>query len=388
MRDVGEDCSSSKKSEKILIETNMDMIEYIVIAIVLFAVELIYFRIADKYNIIDKPNERSSHSSIVLRGGGVIFAISMVVWFMWRVVSEGASADFCHDSAVLEQAQTALAVPKVQGYFPFIVGLVMICGISFWDDIHSLPDSVRLVAQFVAMGLMFHAIGMIHWHLWWFVILSLFICVGATNIYNFMDGINGITGGYSLAVLVPLFLVQEFNGSKVQEFIEPSFLIVAIIGVLVFCFFNFRPKGKAKCFAGDVGSIGMAFIVLFCIGRLIMQTWDVTWMVLLIVYGMDGCLTIIHRIMLHERLGEAHRKHAYQLMANELGMSHVVVSTFYMLLQLVISLVMIYIVPNTILAHWCYMIGVMLLLSITYVLFMKKYYHLHEKYLRRLKCEG
>ncbi len=363
----------------------MDMIEYIVIAIVLFAVELIYFRIADKYNIIDKPNERSSHSSIVLRGGGVIFAISMVVWFMWRVVSEGASADFCHDSAVLEQAQTALAVPKVQGYFPFIVGLVMICGISFWDDIHSLPDSVRLVAQFVAMGLMFHAIGMMHWHLWWFVILSLFICVGATNIYNFMDGINGITGGYSLAVLVPLFLVQEFNGSKVQEFIEPSFLIVAIIGVLVFCFFNFRPKGKAKCFAGDVGSIGMAFIVLFCIGRLIMQTWDVTWMVLLIVYGMDGCLTIIHRIMLHERLGEAHRKHAYQLMANELGMSHVVVSLLYMAIQLVISLGFIYLCPNTILAHWIYLVLVGLALAVAYVLFMKKYYHLHEEYLASLK---
>ena len=358
---------------------------YLIIAVLLLVAELIYFRIADKCNIIDKPNERSSHSSIVLRGGGVIFAISMVVWFVWRVVSGGASADFCHDSAVLEQAQAALAVPKVQGYLPFIVGLVMICGISFWDDIHSLPDSVRLVAQFVAMGLMFYAIGMMHWHLWWFVILSLFICVGATNIYNFMDGINGITGGYSLAVLVPLFLVQEFNGSKVQEFIEPSFLIVAIIGVLVFCFFNFRPKGKAKCFAGDVGSIGMAFIVLFCIGRLIMQTWDVTWMVLLIVYGMDGCLTIIHRIMLHERLGEAHRKHAYQLMANELGMSHVVVSLLYMCIQLVISLGFIYLCPNTILAHWIYLVLVGLVLAVAYVLFMKKYYHLHEAYLASLK---
>ncbi len=362
----------SKKSEKILIETNKDMIEYIVIAIILFAVELIYFHIADKCNIIDKPNERSSHSTIVLRGGGIIFAISMVVWFGWQILVE------CLELRVENQF-------AVEGYLPFIVGLVMICGISFWDDIHSLPDSVRLVAQFVAMGLMFHAIGMMHWHLWWFVILSLFICVGATNIYNFMDGINGITGGYSLAVLVPLFLVQEFNGSKVQEFIEPSFLIVAIIGVLVFCFFNFRPKGKAKCFAGDVGSIGMAFIVLFCIGRLIMQTWDVTWMVLLIVYGMDGCLTIIHRIMLHERLGEAHRKHAYQLMANELGMSHVVVSLLYMCIQLVISLGFIYLCPNTILAHWIYLVVAGLVLAVAYVLFMKKYYYLHEEYLASLE---
>ena len=338
---------------------------YVIIAFVLLIAELLYFKIADWCNIIDKPNERSSHSLIVLRGGGAIFAISMLVWLILQMV----------------QGEWG----TVQGYLAFIVGLVMICGISFWDDIHSLPDSVRLVAQFVAMGLMFHAIGMMYWHLWWFVVLSLFICVGATNIYNFMDGINGITGGYSLAVLVPLFLVQEFNGSKVQEFIEPSFLIVAIIGVLVFCFFNFRPKGKAKCFAGDVGSIGMAFIVLFCIGRLIMQTWDVTWMVLLIVYGMDGCLTIIHRIMLHERLGEAHRKHAYQLMANELGMSHVVVSLVYMCIQLVISLGFIYLCPNTILAHWIYLVVAGLVLAVAYVLFMKKYYHLHEEYLASLE---
>jgi UDP-N-acetylmuramyl pentapeptide phosphotransferase/UDP-N-acetylglucosamine-1-phosphate transferase len=156
---------------------------------------------------------------------------------------------------------------------------------------------------------------------------------------------------------------------------------VAIIGVLVFGLFNFRPKGKAKCFAGDVGSIGIAFIMLFAIGRLIMQTGDITWMVFLLVYGVDGCCTILHRIMLHENLGEAHRKHAYQLMANELGMSHVAVSLIYMALQLAISLGFIYVCPATVLAHWIYLVGVGVLLVGAYVLFMKKYYHLHEEYL-------
>ena len=160
---------------------------------------------------------------------------------------------------------------------------------------------------------------------------------------------------------------------------------MAIICVLVFSWFNFRPKGKAKCFAGDVGSIDIAFIMLFAIGRLIMQTGDVTWMVFLLVYGVDGCCTILHRIMLHENLGEAHRKHAYQLMANELGMSHVVVSLFYMGLQLLISLVMIYLVPNTVLAHWVYLIVALVVLMGAYVVFMKKYYHLHEEYLASLK---
>lgn len=168
-------------------------------------------------------------------------------------------------------------------------------------------------------------------------------------------------------------------------FIDESFLVVAIIGVLVFSFFNFRPKGKAKCFAGDVGSIGIAFIMLFAIGRLIMQTGDVTWLIFLLVYGVDGVCTILHRIMLHENLGEAHRKHAYQLMANELEMSHVAVSLIYMGMQLVISLVMIYLVPNTVLAHWVYLLAVGVLLVCAYVVFMNKYYHLHEEYLASLK---
>ena len=202
--------------------------------------------------------------------------------------------------------------------------------------------------------------------------MALIVFVGATDVINFMDGINGITAGYSLAVLVPLLLANRMGG-----FIDESFLVVAIIGVLVFSFFNFRPKGKAKCFAGDVGSIGIAFIMLFAIGRSIMQTADVTWLTFLLVYGVDGCCTILHRIMLHENLGEAHRKHAYQLMANELGMSHVAVSLIYMVLQLVISLVMIYLVPNTVLAHWIYLIVVALVLIGAYVAFMKKYYHLH-----------
>ena len=214
---------------------------------------------------------------------------------------------------------------------------------------------------------------------WWawalFIVAGLIVCVGATNIYNFMDGINGITAAYSLAVLVPLALVNQA---------DQSLIIVTILSVLVFSIFNFRPKNKAKCFAGDVGSVGIAFILLFLIGQLIMKEADITWLIFLIVYGVDGCCTILHRIMLHENLGEAHRKHAYQLMANELGMSHVTVSLIYMGLQLAISLIMIYLVPNTVLAHWIYLVAVGIVLVAAYVLFMKKYYHLHEEYLKSL----
>ena len=213
-----------------------------------------------------------------------------------------------------------------------------------------------------------------------FVVMGLIIFVGASNIINFMDGINGITGGYALASLIPLYILNREYG-----FVEESLVLTVILADIVFCFFNFRPKGKAKCFAGDVGSIGIAFILLFLIGRLVMVTGDVSYFIFLLVYGVDGCLTICHRIMLHENLGEAHRKHAYQLMANELKIGHVKVSLFYMGLQLAVSLGFIFLCPNSVLAHWLYLVGAVLVLSVVYVLFMKKYYHLHEEYLASLK---
>jgi len=345
------------------------MIEtYLIIFVLLVAAELIYFRVADKCNIIDKPNERSSHSTIVLRGGGVIFLIGAWIW---------------------------------GGFFGlqypwFLLALTIVAGVSFIDDIHSLPDSVRLVAQFVAMILMFYQIvesgGLIVESQWWelmvYGVVALIVCVGASNIINFMDGINGITGAYAMASLIPLYLINSANGLSAQGvsgFVDESLIITVMLADLVFCYFNFRPRGKAKCFAGDVGSLGVAFILLFMIGSLVMATGDITYLIFLLVYGVDGVLTICHRIMLHENLGQAHRKHAYQLMANELKMSHITVSLIYACLQLAISLAFIYLVPNTILAHWLYLIGMLLLLSVVYLLFMKKYYHLHEEYLASLK---
>ena len=346
------------------------MTTYIIIFVLLLVAELVYFRIADKCNIIDKPNQRSSHSTIVLRGGGIIFMIGAWVW----------SAFFGFD------------------YPWFLAGLTLVAGVSFVDDIHSLPDSVRLVAQFAAAAMAFYQLDILHWDMWWIVLVALIVYVGATNVINFMDGINGITAGYALAVLVPLGLLNTnyrelatnltTNYSSIVSsdgvFVDQSLIVAAIIAAVVFCIFNFRPKGKAKCFAGDVGSIGIAFIMLFLLGNVIMKTGDITWLIFLLVYGVDGCLTIIHRIMLHENLGEAHRKHAYQIMANELKIGHVKVTLLYMAMQLAVSLGFIYLCPDNVLCHWMYFVGALAVLCVAYVAFMKKYYHLHEEYLAEL----
>lgn len=324
----------------------MNIIIYAIILVLLFIVELFYFKIADKCNIIDKPNLRSSHTSITLRGGGIIFLISAWIW----------------------AAFFGLVYPW------FLMGLTAIAGISFADDVHSVSNRIRLMVQFVAMMLMFQDFGILNPESWWMVMIALILCVGIINAYNFMDGINGITGGYSLAVLLPLIYLNSELG-----FVENSFLVVVLMGVLVFNFFNFRKK--AKCFAGDVGSVGIAFIILFALGKLILLTGNFSYILLLAVYGVDSVLTIVHRIMLHENIGEAHRKHVYQLMANELKIPHVVVSIIYMCLQLVVSFGLILLPMN----HWAYFVLVLVMLCLTYILFKKKYYYLHEEYLRSLK---
>ena len=312
---------------------------YIIVLVLLFLTELFYFKLANKFNIIDKPNERSSHRKVTLRGGGIIFYFGALVYFLanhWE-------------------------------YPWFIVALTLITFISFVDDIHSTSQSLRLVFHFAAMVLMFY-----QWDLfslsWWWIIVALIICTGIINAYNFMDGINGITGGYSLVILVTLAYIN----AKIVPFTEPALINTVLCSVLVFCFFNFRKK--AKCFAGDVGSVSIAFILLFLIGRLIIKTEDFSWIILLSVYGVDTVLTIIHRLILHENIGLPHRKHMYQLMANELKMSHVMVSFIYMVVQTVVIVGYIMCLNY---GYW-YLFGTVLLLSLLYICFINKYFELHQ----------
>jgi len=326
----------------------MEIYEYALATVILVVLELFYFKIADKANIVDKPNERSSHKTPLICGGGVIFLLAAWLWCL-----------FCGF------------------HYPwFFAGMTLIAGVSFIDDVKPLPVRWRLLVQVISTCFIFQEWGMFEWHNWWILLLAFILCVGIINAYNFMDGINGITGGYSLAILIPLLYINHN-----LHFMENGLIEIVIISVFVFCFFNFRKN--ALCCAGDVGSIGIAFFLVFSIGKLIVATGDFTYILFLVVYGVDTVLTIVHRIMLHENLGQAHRKHCYQLMANELGMSHVKVSIIYTVLQLAISAGLMCINSNT--GRWIYFVGVIVVISTVYVLFMKKYYHLHEQYLRSLK---
>jgi len=312
---------------------------YLIILVLLFLAELFYFYIADKYNIIDKPNERSSHTRITLRGGGVIFYFGVLAYFLTNHFE----------------------------YPWFMLALTLITLISFIDDIRSTSQALRLVFHFSAMGLMFYQWGLFALP-WWTILVALIICTGIINAYNFMDGINGITGGYSLIILGALAFINH----SVVSFAEPDLIYTMLCAVLVFNFFNFRKR--AKCFAGDVGAVSIAFTILFLIGRLIIQTGDFSWIILLVVYGIDSVLTIVHRLMLHENIGLPHRKHMYQIMANELRMPHVVVALIYMMVQAIV--VIGYLILREY-GYW-YLLGSVFLLSMLYLLFMKRFFCLHK----------
>lgn len=283
----------------------------LIILVALFALELVYFQIADRFNIIDKPNHRSSHTSITIRGGGIIFSLAAMISF------------FCFGFA-----------------FPyFILGLVLISLISFLDDIFTLNNKVRLSIHLIAVLLMFYQWGLFGLA-WYWIPFALIFVIGTINAYNFMDGINGITGGYSLMAVATLYYINE----KVISFTSSDLLITIALSLLVFNFFNFRKK--AKCFAGDVGSVSIAFIIVFLIGQLIIQTENFNYILLLLFYGLDAVSTIAFRLIRKENIFEAHRSHFYQYLANQLKWNHLIVSGLYMLIQLLINLLLIFLVGN------------------------------------------
>ncbi|RYY08337.1 MAG: glycosyltransferase family 4 protein [Sphingobacteriaceae bacterium] len=271
--------------------------------IILFLAELFYFKIAAYYNIIDKPNHRSSHTKLTIRGGGIIFPVALIVYAVF----------------------TKLQYPY------FISGLFFISFISFVDDIKELSSKIRISIHLMAVVLMFVQIGLFTFPVYW-VILGLIFVIGVINAINFMDGINGITGGYGLITLATLFYINL----NVVTFTTKGLLLISILSVLVFNFFNFRIK--AKCFAGDVGSVSLAFIIVFFLLQLIIKTENVNYVLLLLVYGMDTITTIVFRLIRKENIFEAHRSHFYQFLANERKLSHLTVSLIYIFFQGIVSL--------------------------------------------------
>lgn len=274
----------------------------LIIFVLLFAFELLYLRFARALNIVDNPNHRSSHTRKTILAGGIVFYIGFLLYFLFYGFE----------------------------YPYFFTGLSLIALVSFADDIKPQSSTLRLLVHFIAVTLLLYQVGIFSAGFFIFFI-SLIVCTGIINAFNFMDGINGMTAGYSLVLNLALLYINNYR----VEFVDNRLLLILLFAIVIFSFYNFRKR--AVCFAGDVGAVTIAFIFVFLIGLLIKATDNYAYLVLLLLYGVDTILTLIHRILLRENIFEPHRKHLYQIMANELGLSHVAVSSIYLSLQAVIS---------------------------------------------------
>ncbi len=286
------------------------MINHIWIYIPLFfLIEYIYFNIANKYNIIDKPNERSSHKVVTIRGAGIIFPVAFVITF--------------------------LSFNNYHNYWPLIIGTVAISIISFLDDVLTLSNKYRIIVHFTSVALLLYQSNLFEINPI-YLIPAFILVVGVINAYNFMDGINGIHVLYSIVTISTLYLISEYDTNLL-----PTDVFTGIMASLVvFAYFNVRKK--AKCFSGDIGSISIAFIVSFLIIQLIIKTGDFRWIMLLGVYGIDSVGTILLRIIRKENIFVAHRSHFYQFLANDKKISHVYVSILYAITQFLFNGVLLY----------------------------------------------
>ena len=265
----------------------------------------LYYQSAIRYNIYDKPNERSSHNYTAIRGAGVIFLITGLWW----------------------------AFSNINFHLYFTIGLLLIGLVSLLDDIFTMSNILRFLVQVIAVILAMMNIDLSSSILLLMIILVLY--VGWINAFNFMDGINGITSFYSLSILLPLLLV-------VNEYSIPFAQLICymFISLIVFMFLNVRVKALAFC--GDVGAVTLSYILAYLVLFAIVQTGKVEMILFGSVYGVDAIYTILRRLINGQNIFQSHRTHLYQLLSNELKWHYLTVSLIYSFAQLAISMLVIF----------------------------------------------
>jgi UDP-N-acetylmuramyl pentapeptide phosphotransferase/UDP-N-acetylglucosamine-1-phosphate transferase len=316
--------------------------EYVIIFTILTVISYAYLKVATKYKITDTPNKRSSHTKITIRGGGIIFPIALGFFF------------FLNDYQ-----------------YPYLfIGVSLIALLSFIDDLKPLPPGLRLPFQFIAAVLVFIELGDIF--PWLAMGLLLIVAVGFINAFNFMDGINGITGFYTLAVLG---FLSYFN-SFIEEFVHPDLLFFILMSVVVFGFYNFRKK--ALFFAGDVGSISLAVIFLFVVLKFYYHFTAPVAILLVSVYGVDTVMTIMRRIFMKEKITEAHRHHLYQLFVDSKRHSHIAISMYYFMVQLIMCAVVYYTFELPVIKQLLVSVSSLIILAAIYLLLVCNFLQLRS----------
>ena len=264
----------------------------------------LYYRIAIQFDIIDRPNKRSSHNYITVRGAGILFLITGLFWVL-----------------------------SSQGHHLYIfIGLASIGLISLLDDIFTLPNKLRFVVHIFAVLLVFLEIGLFSSNII-IILCVLILYLGWINAFNFMDGINGITSFYTFSILIPLFIATS-------DFSSPESQLILFMGIGVMVFMTMNVRARALAFCGDVGAIVLAYLIGYLVIALIISTGKIEYMLFGCVYGVDTIFTIFRRMLKGENIFQPHRSHLYQLLSNELKWHFIKVSLIYSLSQLIVSMIL------------------------------------------------
>lgn len=279
---------------------------YIITIVALLAFELLYFWVAKRLHIVDRPNERSSHHRVALLGAGILFYFAILFY----------------------SCTHGFPYPR------FLIGATLLAVVCYADDLRPLPSWLRMLVQVVAVVVMMYS-SLPTLQIWQ-TLLTVIVFVAILNVYNFMDGVNGMLAAYSLVVVGTFGYIFFF----IQPFIDIELIATFVIALLIFAFFNFRTN--ARCFSGDVGSIVMGLTVVFLLTRYDAAIPDngenVSYLCFIIVFLADGLLTVAKRFLNGKNIFEAHREHMYETLVNNLHVPHLRVATSYALLQLVINI--------------------------------------------------
>jgi UDP-N-acetylmuramyl pentapeptide phosphotransferase/UDP-N-acetylglucosamine-1-phosphate transferase len=262
--------------------------------------------------ILDHPNERSSHRTPTPRGGGLaVVPITLVAWI----------------------AGAGPAIPT--GLIVILAGAWALAVLSWVDDLRSLPAALRLAVQAVVVAISVHwvsAQGPVFQGLlpaWLDTVAATVLWLWFLNLFNFMDGIDGIAGVETVAIGGGLAAFALFAGEGPSTAWFGATLAAAAGGFLVW---NWHP---ARIFLGDVGSVPVGYLLGFLLLSLATQGYWAPALILPGYYLADATITLIRRTLRGERIWQAHAQHFYQRAVQD-GLSHAQVSLAILAADLVL----------------------------------------------------
>ena len=296
------------------------MVSLILISLITCGVgSILYYFWAKRQAIVDIPNERSSHLHQPVRGLGIVFPIA------------------CALMGILSLYTRLLPLEIEEIWIrPVLIPLgIVLAGLTgYLDDRLDLRATIRLPLYALSVGLVLFASSPLSYISFLGAGIALIVLVGIINTYNFMDGINGITGLYSIVFFGSMLYYLNDCNPNLLGFTE-VLLIPALCFYIVFGVFNYRKTALA--FLGDAGSIGTGLLVSTCLILLFVEFQSIHVLSLLLVYGVDSVGTILIRLIRRENIFKAHRSHFYQDLVHKIGFSHIKVSFVYALIQLCIN---------------------------------------------------